>query len=246
MVEPSSEPAFEISHETEPSETLIAGFASYGLAGLTAVSFIFDQLSLDQTGHITAAQLPPFTPFEDGTPRHHSRLYSRDDLNITVLVNDLFIPVWAADAFAKAVLEWTDTNGVEEITVLSGAPFMHKPEEHDVYFVATTDYQEVRLQNTDLKSVPQGYLNGVNASLMGRGINSPLRTGLIVTPVHERVPDVAAAIRLVNSVASLYEIDIDSEPLQTYAKQVEQYYGDLAEKLKTAEEEHQYDDRMYM
>lgn len=246
MTEPRLAPSFEISHETEPSEILLAGFASYGLAGLTAASFIVDELSLVQTGHITSAQLPPFTPFENGAPRHHSRLFSRDDLNITVLVNDLFIPVWAADAFGKAILGWTDSNEVEEITILSGAPLMHKPEEHDVFFIATTDYQDVNLRNNDIKPVPQGYLNGVNASLMGRGIDSPLRTGLLVTPVHERVPDVEAAIRLVDTVASLYQITIDSAPLQTYASQVEQYYHDLAKKLEAVEEEHQYNDRMYM
>jgi uncharacterized protein len=246
MVDPHSGPTFQVTHDTEPSETLIVGFSSYGLAGLTAVGFIVDELALVETGHVTAEQLPAFAPFENGTPRHHSRLFSREDLNITVLVNDLFIPVWAADPFAKAVLEWTDTNDVEEVTVLSGVPFVHKPEEHDVFYVATTDYQEYRLQNSGLDPVAQGYLDGVNASLMNRGIDSPLRTGLLVTPIHERAPDVEASIRLVDTVAELYDITIDSEPLQAFAREVEQYYHDLSKRLEAVEEQHQPDDRMYM
>lgn len=246
MVDVTPEATFQVTHDTEPSETLIAGFASYGLAGLTAASFVVDELELVETGHVTSEQLPAFAPFENGTPRHHSRLFSREDLDITVLVNDLFIPVWAANSFASEILAWTDENGVEEVTVLSGVPFVHRPGEHDVFYVATTDYQEHRLQDSGLDPVARGYLDGVNASLMNRGIDSTLRTGLLVTPVHERAPDVEASIRLVDTVAGLYDVEIDSEPLQAFAREVEEYYRDLVQRLEAVEEQHQPDDRMYM
>jgi uncharacterized protein len=237
---------FSISYETTPSETLVAGFASFGLAGLTAADFLVDQLDLTEAGHVTAANLPTFTPFEQGTPRHHSRLFSRPDLDLTVLVNELFVPVWAADAFAESVLGWTAAHDVEEILVLAGVPLPHGPDEHQVYYVATEDFQRHRLDESTLPAMGRGFLDGVNASFMARGIDSPLRTGLFITPVHAQTPDVEAAIRLIDAVEEVYGLTVDSEPLVQFATEVERYYRDLAARLENVTEEQVPEDRMYM
>ncbi|MDX1745414.1 MAG: PAC2 family protein, partial [Halobacteriales archaeon] len=143
-------PSFQITHETTPSAHLVGGFSGFGLAGLTAVDYLVKQLELEETGHITTEALPAITPFSEGTPRHHTRLFSRSDLEMTVLVNEFFVPLWAADAFGKAILDWTDENGVEEITILSGVPVPHGPEEHRVFSIATEDYQSSRLTPVDI------------------------------------------------------------------------------------------------
>jgi len=67
-VDQSTRPSFQITHETTPSERLVAGFSSFGLAGLTAANFLIDQLELEETGFISTEALPRITPFENGTP----------------------------------------------------------------------------------------------------------------------------------------------------------------------------------
>lgn len=239
-------PEFTITHDAEPSETLIAGFSGFGLAGLTAVDYLVDQLDLEETGHVTVEELPAITPFENGTPRHHTRLFSAPDADVTVLLNELFVPVGAADAFADAVLAWTETNGVEEIGILSGVPLPHGPDDHRVFYVATPDYQERRLRDVDVQAMGNGFLDGVNASLIGQGMDSSLRVGVYVTPVHPQVPDVEAAIRLVEAVERAYDVDVDTSALEGFAADVETYYGELAERLDRVEQDHRPEDRMYM
>ena len=195
---------------------------------------------------MTAASLPSITPFEDGQPRHHSRLFSRPDLDVTVLVNELFVPVWAADAFADAVLGWTERSGVDEIAVLSGVPVAHGPDDHRTFYVATGDYRDHRLADSEVPPMGNGFLDGVNASLMARGMDSALRVGVFVTPVHPQVPDVEAAIRLVDTVRRVYGLDIDTADLEGFAAEVEQYYGELAERLEATREEQRPEERMYM
>ncbi|WP_423751596.1 proteasome assembly chaperone family protein [Salinirarus marinus] len=241
----SREPVFRI-REQAPSETVVAGFSSFGLAGLTAVDFLVDHLELEQTGHVAADQLPSITPFEAGTPRHHSRFFSRPDLDLTVFVNELFLPAWAAGPFADALLAWTETNDVEEIAILSGVPFAHGPDEHATFYVATEDYQARRLDGVDVDPMREGFLDGVNASLMSEGMDSSLRTGLFVTPVHAQVPDVEAAIRLIDAFERVYGFDVDSGPLEAFAREVEQYYRELSTRLADVEEQHVPEDRMYM
>lgn len=241
------QPSFQITQHTDSSaDTLIAGFAGVGLAGLTTANHLVDHLDLDEIGHITTSTLPAITPFEDGTPRHHSRLFSRDDLDLVVLVNELFVPLWGADPFADAVVEWTETADVDEITVLAGIPYPHGPADHRVFYIATEDYQDERLQDTDISAMGQGFLDGVNARLIARGMDSTLRTGMFVTPVHPQAPDVDAAIRLLEAVNTTYGLEIDAGPLEQFAAEVQQYYVQLAERLRGVDEEQRPDDSMYM
>ena len=86
---------FDVVHEPTPPETLLAGFSEFGLAGLTAVHYLVDQLDLEETGHITAENLPSIAPFSGGVSRHHTRLLSRSDFDLTVLVSELFVPLGA-------------------------------------------------------------------------------------------------------------------------------------------------------
>ena len=242
----SGRPSFTVTHEQTTSERLVAGFSSFGLAGLTAVDFLVDQLDLEQTGHVSTEALPAITPFENGTPRHHTRLFSRDDLDMTVLVNELFVPLPATDPFAEAILDWTDASAVEEVTVLSGVPVPHGPEEHAVFYVATEDYQDQQLADSDIPAMGNGFLDGVNASLVSRGMESSLRVGVFATPVHPRVPDVEAALRLIEAFERLYGIDVETDSLEQFAREVEAYYRDLESRLQTMNERETPQDHMYM
>ncbi|SEA12366.1 uncharacterized protein SAMN04488065_1959 [Haloplanus vescus] len=237
---------FRISNDTEPSTTVVAGFSAFGLAGLTAADYLVDHLDLTETGHVSTDSLPPITPFEEGRPRHHSRLFSRPDLDLTVLVNELFVPGQAADDFADALLSWTRDNGVSEIVVLSGVPYAHGPDDHATFYVASDDYRTHRLADTDVSPMAKGFLDGVDGALMQRGIESPLRTAVFITPVHEQVPDVTAAIRLIETFDRVYDLGIDAGPLEAFAQSVEQYYQDLAERLEAVDDQQVPEDRMYM
>lgn len=242
---PPWRPTFEVSHDSEPSDVLLGGFSAYGLAGLTAVDYLVDHLELELTGHVRTDGLPTITPFTNGEPRHPTRLFSRPDLDVTVLVGELFVPVQLGEAFANAILDWTEAEGVEEIAVLAGVPIAHAPDDHRTYYVATEDYRADRLTDGDVPPMGSGFLDGTNAALIERGIESSLGAAVYVTPVHAQVPDVEAAVRLVETVKAVYDLEVDSGPLQEFAAEVEQHYTELAERMKRREDERP-DDRMYM
>ncbi|HKJ58617.1 MAG TPA: PAC2 family protein, partial [Halobacteriales archaeon] len=171
---------------------------------------------------------------------------SRPDLDVVVLVNELFVPLYATDALARSILEWTDDYGIEEIAVLAGVPVAHGPEEHRVFHVATEDYREHRLDGVDIPGMGNGFLDGVNASLLSRGLDTDLRTGIFLTPVHAQAPDVEAALRLIDGFEAVYGLDVDSGPLEAFAKEVQQYYRELAGRLQNVEQANMPEDRMYM
>jgi len=237
--------SFDIRAEN-PQESVVAGFSQFGLAGLTAVDYLVDHLQFEQVGHVTAEQLPAVTPFENGRPRHHTRLFSHEGAELTVLVGELFVPVSAAKPFSDALLAWAESESVDEMAVLNGLTLPHGPEEHRVFHVATDDYREHRLDGVDVPPMGHGFLDGTNAELMARGMESELRTAVFVTPVHQQVPDVEAAIRLLDAIERVYDLDVDTEPLEQFAAEVRSHYEDLTERLAERAEAELPEDRMYM
>ncbi len=236
---------FHVTHETTPNETVLAGFSSFGLAGLTAVDYIVDHLGLDRSGHVIADELPTITPFEQGRPRHPTGLFSGPDRDLTVLVGELFVPPTVSGPFSNAIIDWMESDGVEEVAVLSGIPVPHGPDDHRTFYVASDDYRERRLGETTVRPMGTGFLDGVNAGLMERGLESPLGVCVYVTPVHAQAPDVEATIRLVEAVEDVYGFGIDTEPLEEFAAEVQQYYADLAERMERKNVDSP-EDRMYM
>jgi len=236
--------SFEITAEN-PQDTVIAGFSQFGLAGLTAVDYLVDRLDFQQVGHISADQLPAITPFENGQPRHHTRVFSHEGAGLSVVVGELFVPPFAAQPFSEAVLEWTESEDIDEIAILHGVSIPHAPEEHQVFYVATDDYRDHRLADTDIPAMGKGFLDGMNAEIVARGMESDLRTGLFITPVHAQAPDVEAAIRLLEAVQGTYDLEIDIGPLEEFATEVQGYYEELAERLNERAEERP-EDRMFM
>lgn len=91
----------------------------------------------------------------------------------------------------------------------------------------------------------QGFLDGFNATLLEQGMDSPLGVGVYITPVHPQPQDIEAAIRLVETISTVYELSVDAGPLRTYGEEIRQYFTDLAEQIDTRKEEHPHD-RMYM
>lgn len=246
MASDDPEVSFEITAEVERASTLLCGFSRFGLAGLTAVDYLVDHLEMESIGHVTTAGLPSITPFENGTPRHHTRLFSRADLDIVVLVNELFVPQFAADELAQSILAWTDASDIDETAVLSGVPVAHGPDDHRVFYVATEDYRDHRLTDVEIAPMGNGFVDGVNASLLARGMDSDLRAGIFLTPVHAQAPDVDAALRLIDGFEAVYGLDVDSAPLEAFAKEVQRYYQELAGRLESVEQTQMPEDRMYM
>jgi uncharacterized protein len=77
-------------------------------------------------------------------------------------------------------------------------------------------------------------------------MESSLRVGVLLTPVHAQAPDVEAAIRLVESVADLYDLDVDTAELAAFAEEIKQYYADLAARMQRNDRDQRPEDQMFM
>lgn len=244
-----SDPTFAIHGELSRANTLVCGLAEYGLAGLTAANYLVEHLDLDPVGHIGVVEgLPAITPFENGTPRRHTRLFSREDLSVTVLVGEMLLPGYAAAAFGAETVSCGERIDAEEVVVLSGVPVAHGPDDHRPFYIASEGYQERHdLTAADVKPMAGGFLDGINAAVTTAGMDAPLDTCIYTTPAHPQAPDAEAALRLLSAFDAVHEVNIDTEPLQTFADEVSRYYAELADRMHAAEPaDRTPEDRMYM
>lgn len=244
----------EQTADRQPGETLVVGQSHFGMAGITAVDYLVRHVESTQIGHLSPADLPAIAPFEDGIPRHHTRLYALEPYNVTVLVGELFIPVGAARAYTDAVLEWVDGHAVEEILVLHGVPFPHGPDEHEVFHVSTPGFRERYLADDAIAPLKGGFLDGVVGELVVRSLDDAApETGVFVTPTHPPGPDVDAALKLLDALEAICGFDVDETELREFGEQLKQYYEGMADRMAALAEgedalgSHDYpEDRMYM
>ena len=91
-----------------------------------------------------------------------------------------------------------------------------------------------------------GYLSGVNGSLVTRGLDPSLAVCVFSTPVRARNLDVDAALRLLETVSEIYDFDLDTGPIEEFATSISGHYERLAEHVEDTQEDRRYEDRMYM
>ena len=235
-----------LSDDRPPVDTLAVGVSEYGLAGLTAVDYLADQHSMREIGHLRTPGPPFITPFENGTPRHHTRLYVDEAASFAVLVGERFVPPAQAGSLAEAIATAGEKLDVSNITMLTGVPIAHGPDDHAPFYIATPAYQEAYLDDPDIRPMGNGFLDGLSAELVTRGIDESLPTGVFTTPTHPQAPDAAAAIRLLTALKETHAIRIDTGPLEAFAANIEAHYQALAERMDAADSDPLFDDRMYM
>ena len=229
-----------VETDERPSKSLLVGLSNPGLAGLTGSDYVIDRLDLDQTGHVSTDGVPPIAPFENGRPRHHTRLYSRDDLDVTVLTSELPIPLRATEAFGRDLLDWVLDNDVQEVTILQGFGSIGGADD-GIYYVASADYQEHRLADAPFSPLAGGFLDGINASLVSRAIDTPLRVGILATPISSPRLDGDAALRLVEAADLLYGLGVETDSLRQFARETRQYFEHLAHRVSDQDTDRSWD-----
>ncbi|MCU4716719.1 proteasome assembly chaperone family protein [Halapricum hydrolyticum] len=250
------DPTFEVtvSGDQQPGRSLVVGLSHSGMAGLSAVDYLVRHTDAEEIGHISPDEFPAIAPFQNGEPRHHTRLYHLPDADISVLVGELFVPVWAAQAFADAIIDWIDSEPIEEIAILHGVPYPHGPDEHSVFHVSTPDYRTRRLDDTDVQPLGGGILDGVAGEIITRSLDDRAPpVGIYVTPAHPPGPDLDAALLLLDAIQDIYDVSVDAEELKRRSEELKQYYTELSERMQSISDGEQPlgsrdypDDRMYM
>jgi len=235
----AAEPSFEIqtAPDADPGETLIVGAANPGLGGLTALDYLVTHTLTEQIGHVATRKTPDITPFTMGEPRYPMRVYTAADSDITLLISEILVPVWAGEPLADAVVRWVADHEIEEICLVHGVPFPHGPDEHVVFHVGTPEYRERRIADSDIQPLGGGFFDGVVGELLMRSLDGDTpRTGVLTTPTHPPGPDFESALLFLEALESLYGLEVDETELRTRSEEMKRYFQELADRMQSMEQ----------
>lgn len=221
----------EIEIANPPETNLIMAFPGPGMGAISANQYLIEQLGLAESGHVRAEGLAAVTPFTDGRPYHHTRLFTSQDAECSLMTSELPVPVHLTEPFGRILLDWVDENGVDEVTILTTMPSLEEPDA--LYHVASDDYYEHRLVDMNSSPLAGGFFTGVNASLTSRAIDTDLRAGVLATGVEQpHLLDGESALRLVEGLKTMYGFDVDTDELRQFAERTREHYRQLVEQME--------------
>jgi uncharacterized protein len=224
------------------------------LAGVVAVEYLIDALNMEEIGAIRITEMPPVIAVVNGAAKLPYRIFYSRQAGIVAVRQHVPIPPQIYAEFIHKVLDWAEENKVKLVACLSAMPAVGEKESDKVYFVTEEDLVE-KFKQYGFEPIKEATVTGLEGAyldaVLDRSIDgvlliaeSKLLTAikrlvdsgkvashrdvmLILNDLVGRVgPDVGAALKLVDAVAKLAEIQIDISKLQEHASK----YAFLVEK----------------
>ncbi|AET32150.1 proteasome assembly chaperone family protein [Pyrobaculum ferrireducens] len=224
------------------------------LAGVVAVEYLIDALKMEEIGAIRITEMPPVIAVVNGAAKLPHRIFYSREAGIVAIRQHVPIPPQIYAEFIHKVLDWAEENKVKLVVCLSSMPAAGERESDNVYFVTEEDLVE-KFKQYGFEPIKEATVAGLEGAyldaVLGRNIDGALLIAesrlltaikrlvdsgkisthrdvmLILNDLVGRVgPDVGAALKLINAVAKLAEIQIDTAKLQEHASK----YAFLIEK----------------
>ncbi len=201
--------------------TFVEGFPGAGLVGPMSIGYMIGKLGMEYVGYLSGECFPPIISIHENMPMPPARIYYSSKYKIAVLFTE------AAPVSEKAVHELVDAlyGFVQEkkfakIVSISGVP-TDKPNNSDVFAVASKKELAERITAAGMKKVGEGVAAGISALLIMRAALEGFDDFNILVPVDPRIIDPIYAELALKGLNRLIGIDIDTDELDKEAKMVE-------------------------
>ena len=219
---------------------IFAGFVGAGLVGTISVDYIINKLDMKEIGFLRSKHLPPSTVFMQGRLRHPFRLYASNDGNICAIICEIIINREGLYTIASAILDWAEEKGSNEIVILDGVA----SDKHDkkAFCAAEVDLCRV-MEEHGIKMIPQGFITGISGGILNECLIRKIQGVTLLAKADETMPDIPAAVTLIESLNKVYAINVDTKELKKQKNQI----GNELKELSTKYTEHKkIDSNMYM
>ncbi len=202
---------------------VVGGFVGPGLVGLIAASYLIEQLGLHQVAHVSSQHIPPVAVFVGGKLRHPFRIYRRNDGKVIVIICEVPIGTEGLYEVSSSLLTWLEDIHPRELVVLDGVPVEGIPEDRKTYCVAGVKRVE-ELKSYGLQVAQSALISGVGGSILSECLSRRVGGISLLTQASVNLPDPGAVLALMQTLNTVYSLNIGTEVLQ---ENVEQLNKDL-------------------
>ncbi|MBD3397455.1 hypothetical protein GF412_00020 [Candidatus Micrarchaeota archaeon] len=196
--------------------TTIVGFPTAGLVGSIAASYLTTKLDMEMVGYFASDKMPPVTAIHEYKPLPPLRVYISKKHKLVVILSEIVTPISLSGEMASSILEIVKKLKSPLLITLGGISMHEK--EGAVYGISTSEELVASLEKRkQVSRVKEGATTGVAGLLLTPGtIKSPVLALLAETL--EEQPDPKAAANVLNVVAKILKIKIDTKELEEEAE----------------------------
>ncbi|MCK4670086.1 MAG: proteasome assembly chaperone family protein [Nanoarchaeota archaeon] len=207
--------------------TIIEGFPGIGLVGTITTEFLIQHLKAKPVGMIVGKEIPPMVAVHDTKVVRPLAFFYDEKNNILILHVISSIP-GAENQIAELLLANAKKWGVKEIISVEsvGVPIELSRNHRGFYFSNRADQ---KFKKMGLEPLKEGIIMGVTGALM---LQKEIPLTCIFAETHSRLPDSAAAAKIIEALNKYLKLNIDVKPLVASAKKFETKLRELMSKSK--------------
>lgn len=214
---------------------LVLGFPDTGLAGAIAVSYLVEQLRLEEKGYVDSYEMPPIVPVRRGRPKELMRIY--ESKNFVTIVSEIPIAPLQIRDFSESLIEWVLEKKISWVACLTGVAEPRRLEiETPKVFVVSTDYGKMEefSKRLEVEIFSEGFLTGVHAEVLRAGMRKDVEVNVFLAQAHLNYPDPGAAARLLSLLPKIVNEQVDVKPLLESEESVRIQLRDLMRRTSEA------------
>lgn len=217
--------------------TLVSAFPSVGMVGSIAGSFVADSLKMERVAYVVSEDIPPAAVVQEGIPGYPLRIVGYKD--VSILTSELPIPLQSGSPLAKAIMEWTSSNGFGMIICLEGLMTGQEMQVEEVerevrvFGVGSTERARTVLSSSGIEQFKIGVITGVSGALLSEGERVGRDVVCLLVEANAMYPDARGAAKLVESLTRLLpSLKVDMKELYAEAEKIEENVKATVEKTK--------------
>ncbi len=220
------------TREIEMDEPLlICGFPSAGVVGTIAANTIIEQSEMEEIAHVRSKYMPSAAVFMDGRLRHPFRVYASKDKKLLLVTTELPVAEQGMYQVSSALLDWAAELGVKETVVLDGIPVQGMPSERKVLYAAEEEKIADLEEQEEMEILQKGIITGIAGSILSETLCRDMVGFALLTPALTMIPDPEGAVKLLQALTKLYDVEVDVSELQESADKIREKMRDMAKQV---------------
>lgn len=211
---------------------LVCCFPSAGVVGTIAANTMIEQFDMKEVAHMRSRHIPSAALFLDGRLRHPFRVYGDKKRNLLVVTAELPISDEGLYSVSSAILDWGASVGVKEAVILDGIPVQGLPSERKVLYAAEEEKLAELGEVEGMEILSKGIISGIAGSILAETLCREMVGFALLTPAIAVIPDPDGAVKLLEALSKLYNIDVPLEELKESGEDIRKKMEEVAEQVE--------------
>jgi uncharacterized protein len=223
----------EIAKAKLDKPIVIEGFPGVGMLGTIGATYLAETLDMKLIGYFTSPKFPPIASIHDYAPSFPARIYASEKHNLIVLFSEFVIPSEAVYLLSQEILGLAKKYKATAIYSLAGIG-VEKPDSV-IYGIASNKELTKKLEDAGVKMIKEGATQGVSGILIAECAAECFPAVNLMAQTNQPLDPMAAA-NLLDLVAKVNKIDLDTAKLRKEGAQIQDKLKSSIDKIKSLHE----------